>query len=329
MRSFLAPVLAAASLLTLSAAARAGFIADALGSAGPGNFAVLGLGGTTVSVSDLSLTGPGTTTGNVGVASSGKLSLSSSSPPAIIGNVYVGNTATLNGNTATQVQGKVFYNQDAFLGTGSSTNPATATGAVRDAITAANTFSALANTFTVAGGSITGSKTLDLSGSGQTVNVTHITNLQLNNGDNLILKGLAGQQVVIDVSGTFKLNADLTGGKILLQGGLSAADVVFNITGTGADVATSGGSSGGLPNAQINGIVLTLQRKIAFAPGLVNGEIIGGGASISLVSGSQVNGPLPPPPAVVPEPSTIALALTGLASLGLAGVRRSRRRATA
>src|SRR5205823_160488 len=146
------------------------------------------------------------------------------------------------------VRGSVFYNQDAFLGMGSSTSPATATGAVRDAVAAANTFNALADTFTVAGGSITGSKTLDLSGSGQTVNVTHLTNLQLSNGDDLFLKGLAGQQVVIDVSGTFKLNADAAGGKILLQGGLTADDVVFNITGTGADVATSGGSSGGLPN---------------------------------------------------------------------------------
>src|SRR4051794_10280984 len=63
--------------------ASAGYITTTLDSAGPGNWAVLGLGGTTVTVTDISITGPGTTTGNVGVASDGKLSLSSSTPPGI------------------------------------------------------------------------------------------------------------------------------------------------------------------------------------------------------------------------------------------------------
>jgi hypothetical protein len=306
----LVPLIAVAITLSLGSAARAGVVTTTLGTAGPGYFAVLGLGGTTVAIpgdgTDISLTGPGQTTGNVGVASDGKLSLSSSTPPAIIGDVYLGNTATINGNQATQIQGTVFTNQDVKLNQ-----------AVADAVAAAGVFQAMANTFTVAGGSITGPMTITAT---QAVNVTHITDLQLSNGEVLTLFGTAGQEFVINISGDFKLNADATGGKILLAGGLRTEDVVFNITGTGSDVATSGGSSGGLPNAQINGIILTLDRKIAFAPGLVNGEIIGGGDTISLVSGSQVNG------VAVPEPSTTVMALVVLVPVGIVGLRRRLRR---
>jgi hypothetical protein len=314
----LAAALAVAGVLALGPATRAGVITTQLGAAGPGNFAVFGLGGTTVDATDISLTGPGTTIGNVGVASDGKLSLSGSSGPSIIGNVFLGNTATID--HPAEVQGTVFYNQDAFLGTGNSLDPTTATGAVKDAITAANFFAAQATSAAFTGiTSITGTTTLVAT---QALNVLNLTDLKLSNGEILTLTGTAGQEFIINISGDFKLNADATGGKILLAGGLTTSDVVFNITGTGADVATSGGSSGGLPNAQINGIVLTLQRKIAFAPGLVNGEIIGGGASISLVSGSQVV-----TIQETPEPGTIVGALAGLGLVGVAKLLRNRRRA--
>src|SRR5205823_3525860 len=53
-------------LLGSAGQVRADFITDTLGSAGPGNYAILNIG---TGKADVALTGPGTTTGNVGVLS--------------------------------------------------------------------------------------------------------------------------------------------------------------------------------------------------------------------------------------------------------------------
>jgi hypothetical protein len=107
---------------------------------------------------------------------------------------------------------------------------------------------------------------------------------------------------------------------------LTPIDVVFNITSSGNNISTSGGSSpdpsqpgNTLANAVINGILLDIQGSIQLSPGMVNGEIIGGGSTISLASGSQVNGSgslLVP----VPAPAPIALVLAGLVPLGVVGL---------
>jgi hypothetical protein len=60
----------------------------------------LGLGGTAVSVTDTTMNGPGTTTGNVGIASSGNIALNSSTAPAILGNLYLGSTANTSGSAS-------------------------------------------------------------------------------------------------------------------------------------------------------------------------------------------------------------------------------------
>lgn len=347
----LIPLVVAASILLTSPAARAGFVDTTLGAAGPGNFAIFTLGGTNLSNTDATLNGPGQTTGNVGIASAGNIALNSSTPPAIVGNLYLGNTSTTSGSASplsSQVSGSIFTNQDSFLGTGSSTGfwtggTTNATGAVAAALNAAKTFAALTPNSTIASvGS--GTTTLTSTATGTGTYVVDVTgNITLGNNDNLILSGAAGTQFVLNVAGNISLNGgnNFSGGDIKLAGGLTAADVVINVTSTssGDNVTAAGGSSTAmpgdlgynpanptntLPNAYIQGILLDVAGGVGFSPGAVYGEIIGGGNEVRLVSGSQVNGVTPSPPAV-PEPSTIALGLTGVFGFGLASLRRFRR----
>lgn len=309
-------------------AAQAGYITDQLGAAGPGNFAIFALGGTNLGNTDATLNGPGQTTGNVGIASVGNIALSSSTAPAIIGNLYLGNSSTTGGSASPvsgQVSGSIFVNQDAFLGTGTSTGfwtggTTTATGAVLDALNAAKTFAGVSATTgpvissVTAGGNTT--TTWDFSGTGNTVNVLKITDLIIDDHNKLVLNGAVGQQVILDISNTINLHGSDFGGKVSLSGGLTTTGVVYNLTSTtsGDNFTSSGGSSGGLPNDFLSGIVLDVAGGVHLAPGLVFGEIIGGGNEIALVSGSQVNGPQNAPP--LPEPASLAL----WSVLGLAGL---------
>lgn len=339
------------SLAVLSASqARAGYVTDTLGAAGPGNFAIFSLGGSNLSTTNDTLNGPGQTTGNVGVASSGSIALNSSSPPAIIGNLFLGNTANTNGsagNLSAQVSGTIFTNQDAFLGTGSVQSPGfwsggtvTASGAVADALNAAKTFANLAPNKTL--GDITGNTTITSTATGTGTFVVDVGSINENgSGKNLTLSGAAGTQFVLNVSGTITLNGgnNFSGGDILLAGGLTPNDVVINLTSTstGDNVSAAGGSSpdpnhpgNTLPNAQINGILLDVTGGVGFSPGLVNGEIIGGGNEIRLVSGSQVNGAGGDTGPDIATPAPPSVVLLGLGGLGLMVIlSRSRRRLAA
>jgi hypothetical protein len=309
---FLLP-LAVVCLLLTGAAARADFISTTLGSAGPGNYAILSIG---TGKSDVALNGPGTTTGNVGVLS-GTLSLASSAPPAVVGNVFLGSGAGPNFSAAKQVQGTVFTGQTAQL-----------TQARTEALNAAATFAGLAPTLSVAGNVINGTTTITGTAG---VNVLNISGLHLGNGRTLTLNAPSGSQFVINDSGGFTLNS----GRINLAGGLSNSDVVFNVTGTGPALSTSGGLH---HESVVNGILLAPGRGIAFAPGLVNGEAIAGGKTIHFVSGAEVNGPPPsppppgppplttPPPPAAPEPASVLLLALGLPALAVCGYRARRPR---
>jgi hypothetical protein len=331
------PALAALAVLALFLAApqaRAGFIVDTLAAAGPGNFAIFGLGGTNVNVgsTDTVFTGPGQTIGNVGVASVGAFNSSSSTPPGIQGNLYLGNNATFTQSGGNQVSGTIFTNQDAFLGTGSSTNfwstnpPVfTATGAVADALNAAVTFKNLAANQTISG-NITGTQTLTAGALGPNntwvVNVTG--DINLGNGEFLTLSGPAGTQFILNVAGNITIGGG-NGEGIVLAGGLTETDVVINVTSTstGKNVNTNGGGNA----AEIHGILLDVAGGVNMSPGLVVGEIISGGDEIRLVSGAEVHGVTPPVITTVPAPAGLLLGLAGAGSFGgFAGLGWLRRR---
>ena len=294
MPSYFRYGLVLAVVLGSSVALRADYIGSTLGTAGPGNYAVLTLSGAT----DIALNGPGTTYGNVGITT-GTLSLDGSAGPSINGNVFLGNNATVTHPQL--VTGNIFTNQNLSQ-------------ANTDARNAATAFSGLASTAGMPT-SVNGTTTIN---GGPGVNVANLSGINLGNGQTLTLNGPAGSQFVINSP-----NMVLNSGKIALTGGLTPNDVVFNLTGTGNNLQTSGGLNN---ESVINGIVLDANGSVAMAPGLINGELIAGGQSVHLVSGASVNGS--PPAPSVPEPSSAVLLVLG--GLGMAGlVRRSWRRSSA
>jgi len=305
MRTLFSAGLVAALLLGCVGEIRAGFVSDTLGTAGPGNYAILTL--TPTGGSDIALNGPGTTNGNVGISSPGNLQLNASnnapvSNTAINGNLYLGNTATVN-NTA-QVSGTVFTNQNSLLSQANT-----------DALNAATAFANLTPTQSVPGGKINGTTTIN---GGAGVNVVNVSGINLGNGQSLTLNGPAGSQFVVNVSGNLTLNS----GTLALSGGLTPSDVVYNFTGNNPSLQ----SSGGLNNESVaNGILLAPKGTVDFAPGLVNGELIANGQHVHLVSGASVN--QTPPGNVVPVPPSVVL--MGLGGLAFAATLiRGRRRAT-
>ena len=342
------------------------YIASELGNAGPSNWAILGLGGVNVNLTDEVLNGPGQTVGNVAVASSGNIALSSSTPPAIIGNLYLGNTATTGGSSCAippdncnQVSGNVFTNQDALLGTATGINNYGPSGTVvANAIDAYKDFNALMADQTISG-DITSSMTLSCS-AGQLADgkcVIDVTGkIDLGNDKILTLLGtptFTDESFILRVAGIIKLNGGdkFKGGQIRLGGTLDSSDdavIVSNKVGTGDTITASGGSSdpcnatsqtnlgalastlcqagsnNTLPNAFIQGILLAPQGGIGFSPGMVIGEIIGGGNEIRLVSGSQVIGQsttgISTGISSVPAPASLVLLMTAMA--GWAATRR-------
>jgi hypothetical protein len=278
--------------------ARADYIASTLGLAGPDYYAVLALTGANSTM----LTGPATTSGNVGV-SSGNLTLSGTSGTVVSGNVYLASGATL-GSGGSQVTGTVSTNQNLSL-------------VNTDALAAAAAFNALTPTQTVPGGAVTSTTTITGTSG---VNVVDISNLNLNN-QTLTLNGPAGSQFIINDSGGFTLSS----GQILLTGGVTSQDVVFNVTSSDP-ITTSGTTS-------ITGNILATNSNVSMSPGLLSGELIAGGSTIGL--SSVQTGALPshgfsvvpfaaPVVPSVPEPPAALLLGLG-AVIGLSAASRFRR----
>ena len=302
-------------MMGLSSSASAEVIQSTLGAAGPDNWAVLTLGGSLVA-DTFAATGPGTTVGNVGATSTTQVKLSGSAGPSIQGNLYLGDTSTVDHPAL--VSGTIFTNQDAVL------NPAAAA-----AFSARTTFNGMADTFSLAGGAnadITGNTTLTATLNG--ANVTHLSDIDLNHTVlTLNGAGLADAQFVINFSGSINLHGDDAGGKILLTGGLTTHDVIFNYVGAagGTAIVSSGGSSNNIPNAIFSGVYLVTNSDVNLAPGEIDGEVIGGAAGykITFASGSQaINPPTPPS---VPVPAALPAGLAGLAALGVRRWRKNRK----
>lgn len=274
------------------------FILNELGSAGPTGLATEGpgfalLGGP--DATDIHMNGPGTTIGNVGI-SGGTLSLDSSNPVGIRGNVFLATGVTIDSGTK-EVSGTVFTNQNPLLNT-----------AFNSAVSASSTFESLAPTNTTIT-SINGPETIS-SGPGPNVrNVLDLSSINLGQDQVLTLSGNASDQFILNVSGNISLNA----GKILLSGGLTPQDVVINL-GSNSSVSTSHGLN---DESLITGILLGTSKNtsLQFSPGLVIGEVITDATHVQFASGASV----------VPESSSLALvAAVGAAVAGRCIVRRRR-----
>jgi choice-of-anchor A domain-containing protein len=250
-----------------------------------------------------------------------------------------GNVGILGGAAKYSTSGDAFIDGTAFLAGPTSIDPSRAANIVtnadaqlqqarNEALNAAAFAAGLAPTIT-SGPPITGSPPTINSGFGHITitggagtNVINLYDLTLSNNDVLTLDAPAGSAFIINISHDFKISGSSNGGRIELSGGLTPFDVLYNVLGTGSDVAFTGGSTDHIPNAQVYGTVLAPDRSVKFTPGIVFGEIIGGGQELTLTSGADAFGF-----SQVPEASAFAplLGVLSLASIFQMS-RRNRRR---
>ncbi len=236
-----------------------------LGAAGPGNFAVLSLGG----VGALVNINMATIVGNVGVPNPG--AIKESAPSSVIGDLILGSSVKVT-NVLGQ-HGSIVVN-DGLLAQ-----------AVQDANTAQAFFASLPPTAAVqaqfpANGQITGNLTVTGTPG---LNVVNVSNFLLNNGSGtLTLTGPPGTAFVINDSGNFNLHT----GHINVGGGVAPLDVVYNITNPKATVTTM------VPTSAV-GILLAPDNAInSMDSATFVGEIIGGfEKTILLMSGSHLTNP--------------------------------------
>jgi hypothetical protein len=297
MKGFLfrLPVIACVGLW-MSGGSMAFALPVSLGSAGPGNWALLEIAGDSTSglievdaenVSAAAAPPNGTIFGNVGMANISHITTSAGNFP-IFGTVFIGDQSTADTATANNATGGVVVNE----------------ALVAQAATDARNAAAAAAALPVSGGgvgvaSITAGGTL-------TPGVYHLTALNLPNM--AVLNLAAGGSYVFDISGGLTLDH----AQILLASGLSSSNVLFNITGT-IGVALTGGLD---HESVLNGIILAPDASISITPGLVIGEIIGG-ENINIASGGSV----------VPEASSSLLFMFGLGLLCLVQWKCKRRSA--
>jgi hypothetical protein len=260
-----------------------------LGSAGPQFYTVLSLGGQgsntdNITHTNVTFNNQSNVQGNVGVPAVGNLSTS--------GNAFINGTLFLNtaGSwSQSGTSGAANFQQNAAT-------DAQLNQAVQDALNASQQAAALPSTQpSITNINLGDHGMMTINGTGQ--DVINLTNFVLGNQATLTLNAPAGDSFIFNISGNFSDQ-----GLVLLTGGITPDDVLFNVTGTGSAVQFSGGGN----QAQLNGILLAPFRDIQLAPGLVTGEIIGGGNILTLTSGADA----------VPEASTTMLLITGTVFFG-------------
>lgn len=286
----LATCLAAAWLLH-AGTAHAGYM---LG--GASNFAVLYTG---TAANQLSTTNT-TITGNVGIGDpNGNLAyLSASGPGTITGAVeYAASTVNANNSVSnTTITGGVTAN-----------NPA-----VQTALNALSTMS------TTLGGETGTAQNITAGNSTQTITATSghldgsgnyvfaVSTVNLTNGGVLTINGsglTAGQDVVFNITAS---NPNFDGAISLV--GLTDDQVLFNIVGSGSTLTISS-------NGQtLNGDFLDYSGSIQMNHSTLDGRLFGGDSSnMQIVSGATIVAP----PALVPEPSSLAVLGVGVIAFGV------------
>jgi hypothetical protein len=196
----------------------------------------------------------------------------------INGDEYVSSGGILKNQAPSTINGNVYaYASGNYSGPGKLTgsiivNPTLLTQVNADASNASTSAAALPPTQTFPKISI---PTTVIGNGGQ--NVIKI------NGDitaTVILVGSSTDSFVINVAGALKLTGSST---LTVLGGVASANVLYNFVGTSGTNSTSVGNS-------INGTLLAPTYSFNL-DGTINGRVIGGGSSISLLSGAIVNPP--------------------------------------
>ena len=215
-----------------------------------GKYAVLSLNGTDLNLSNV------TVNGDVGVGPNGSVELMA--PSTVNGTLFVDPTASIKAQAGNATGGIV---------------PQNLSQAVADAIAASNTFAGMNPTQIFS--SLSAATTINGNGG---LNVIKVTGDITLGGGNLTLNGGANDQFVFNIYGGMNLGGSSS---VILNGGITATNVVFNFVGAGSSLMTHVGN-------HVQGIVLAPQRDITFH-GLF-GEVIGGGKTLTLMSGATVTG---------------------------------------
>lgn len=145
------------------------------------------------------------------------------------------------------------------------------------------------------------------------VTVVNVGSIKYTGNQVLTLQGGANDYFVFNVSDQIKLTH--SGVAIALSGGATASHVLFNLTTTSASINALDLS--GRP--ELNGTFIAPDSNINLHSGIIDGAVMAG-VDLTMVSASIVNGI----PFLIPEPSSIALTLDGIALLALL-VNRKRR----
>ena len=200
----------------------------------------------------------------------------------IYGDEYVSQSGSLANNAPSTINGNVYefatrqYSGPGKLNGSIVTDPTLLNQVDADALSAAATAKALVPTRTFE--NISSPTTVTGNGG---VNVIQING---NITSSLILSGNASDVFIINVTG----NLNIGGSSVLgVAGNVAPGNVLYNFIGTGGTIDTH------VDNV-VNGTLLA--PKYSFnLDGVFNGRIIGGGSSISLLSGAIVNRPTYPP----------------------------------
>lgn len=223
--------------------------------AGPGNYAILGLGGGQVKLSNV------TVNGNVGIGVGG--TVNNMAPSTINGNVY-------------QATAGQYSNGPGILTGTVITDPGTLSTNVSGAYQAASDAAGLTATQTITGDITSGTTITGVSG----LNVINVTGgINLNNA-NLTLTGPSDAQFVVNVGGNLTLGGTAS---LITSGGVDTSNILYNFTATNAGFNTHVGDN-------VYGIMLAAGSSSNMnLDGNWYGELIG--QSINLLSDSTVTSP--------------------------------------
>jgi hypothetical protein len=266
---------------------------------GAAGYAILfqGTGSNTLQVTNVTIQG------NLGVGNSGKANFSG---PGTVGRIdfSAGNSGQFSSNNSSNVYAGPVYQ----------------VGAVTDALNYLNSLNTTLGAESGTNVSINGSTTINASAGtfNGSDSVFNVISFKTTNGDTLTINGDGVHDVVLNFAG---VNANFNNQVVL--NGLSPDQVIYNFLGgsnlNGGPTLQINNNGHNHPSNLVQGVFLDPNGVVSITNTNLNGRVFGGGThDMQVVSGDDINVPVP-----IPEADTWVLMSLGLVTLGVArGVQR-------